>query len=115
MYHQDKVLVCSLDAPELMGQVEELIVGKTGTISKGKMKVKKFWINGKEINNSRKNTLTNCLLDEETLRKVKESILFNSHAKIETNEDSYIPVGNSTDTCFINFLQDADIPVHLLI
>jgi P-type E1-E2 ATPase len=115
MYQKDKVLVRSLDAPELMGQVEEIIVGKTGTITKGQMKVKKFWVAGREITNSRKNTLTNCELDDETLRKIKESILFNSQARVETDETSYVARGNSTDTCLINFLQDADIPVHLMI
>jgi len=49
------------------------------------------------------------------LRKIKESMLFNSQAKIETDEVSYVPVGNSTEVGLLKFLQDADIPVHLLI
>jgi len=28
---------------------------------------------------------------------------------------TYIPVGNSTDICLLKFLQDADIPIHLLV
>ena len=28
---------------------------------------------------------------------------------------TYVPVGNSTEVAFLKFLQDAEIPVHLLI
>jgi Ca2+-transporting ATPase len=115
MYKKDKVLVRSLDAPELMGQVEEIIVGKTGTITKAEMKVKKFFIEGNSITNSRKNTLTEINLQPETLDMIKKSFLFNSQARIETDETSYIARGNATDVCFINFLQDADVPVHLMV
>lgn len=42
-----------------------------------------------------------------------ESILFNNDARIEMNDKAfYVPVGNSTDRCMINFLQDAEVPVH---
>ena len=33
MYHTDKILVKKLDAPEKMGEIEEIICGKTGTIT----------------------------------------------------------------------------------
>jgi len=39
MYLEDKILVRNLDSPEVMGGVNELCVGKTGTITKGDMKV----------------------------------------------------------------------------
>jgi Ca2+-transporting ATPase len=33
MYNSDKILVKKLDAPEKMGEIEEIIIGKTGTIT----------------------------------------------------------------------------------
>jgi len=33
MYKSDKILVKKLDAPEKMGEIEEIIIGKTGTIT----------------------------------------------------------------------------------
>ena len=116
MYRRDNVLVRDLNAPEFMGQAEEIIVGKTGTITKGEMSVKRIYLaDGSAITNSRKNTLLNINLEKETLERIKEAILFNSQARIETDETFYVPVGNPTDVCMINFLQDADIPVHLVV
>jgi magnesium-transporting ATPase (P-type) len=40
--YQDKLLVRKLDAPEKMGAIEEICCGKTGTITKGEMKVTQF-------------------------------------------------------------------------
>jgi hypothetical protein len=31
------------------------------------------------------------------------------------DEYSYVPVGNGTEVALLKFLQDAEIPVHLLI
>jgi magnesium-transporting ATPase (P-type) len=33
MYNSDKILVKKLDAPEKMGEIEEIIIGKTGTLT----------------------------------------------------------------------------------
>jgi len=115
MYKRDNVLVRDLDAPEIMGQAEEIIVGKTGTITKAEMSVKKIFVEDKKISNSRKNTLLHTKLAKNTIELIKESILFNTQARIETNETYYVPIGDPTDTCMINFLQDAEIPVHLVV
>ena len=115
MYEQDKVLVRDLEAPETMGQIEEILVGKTGTLTKAEMKVAHFTVEGTQRVNSRKNTILNCEISDYNLEKLKESILFNSNARIETDATSYVANGNPTDTCMINFLQDADIPVHLMV
>lgn len=115
MYKRDNVLVRDLNAPEIMGQAEEIIVGKTGTVTRAEMSVKWIQVENRKINNSRKNTLLHTHLKRPTLELIKESILFNTQARIETNETYYIPVGDATDTCMINFLQDAEIPVHLVV
>ena len=115
MYQNDRVLVKDLNAPETMGQIEEILVGKTGTLTKAKMRVAHFSIEGTQRVNSRKNTILNCEVSTSNLEKLKESILFNTNARIETDDTSYVVNGNPTDSCMINFLQDADIPVHIMV
>jgi len=39
MYKKDGILVRNLEAPEKMGTIEEVICGKTGTLTSGKMKM----------------------------------------------------------------------------
>jgi Ca2+-transporting ATPase len=39
MYSEDRILVKELDAPEKMGAVDEILVGKTSTITSGDMKI----------------------------------------------------------------------------
>lgn len=115
IYNKDKVLVKELDAPETMGQIEEILVGKTGTLTKANIKVAHFIVEGMARVNSRKNTIFNCEVNEYNLEKIKESILFNTNARIETDETSYVANGTPVDTCMINFLQDADVAVHLMV
>lgn len=115
MYSEDRILVKQLDAPERMGEVNEILVGKTSTITSGEMKVAQFLCEDKQIKNTRKNTLLHCELRSVTLELIKESILFNCSARIEMDATTYIPVGNPTEVGLLKFLQDADIPVHLLI
>ena len=115
MYKKDKVLVRDNSAPEIMGKIQEVLVGKSGTITKGDMRVKKFLINQRTIQNSRKDTVLHCELETETILRIKESILFNTQARIEAGETTYGATGTPTDVAMINFLQDADIPVHLFI
>lgn len=115
MYSEDRILVKELDAPEKMGEVNEIIVGKTSTITTGDMKVAHFLCEDKQIKNSRPDTLLNCELSEITIELIKESILFNCSARIEMDQSHYIPVGNATEVGLLKFLQQADIPVHLMI
>lgn len=115
MYHEDRILVKELDAPEKMGEVNEILVGKTSTITTGEMKIAQFLCEDKQIKNTRKNTLLHCELSNITLELIKESILFNCSARIEMETTTFVPVGNATEVGLLKFLQDADIPVHLLI
>jgi len=63
----EKILIRKLDAPEKLGGIEEIIVGKTATITTNDMKVDSFYLEGKIQINSRKDTLFNCELQQETL------------------------------------------------
>lgn len=111
----DNLLVRKLDAPEKMGAVEEILCGKTGTITTGNMKVANFYMEDKEVKNSRKNTIFNCELSDESKLRVQESILYNCEARVEMDSTNYVPVGSGTEVGLLKFLQDADVPVHLLI
>ena len=79
------------------------------------MKVSQFHCEQRQVKNSRKDTLLHCELSPNTIELVKESILYNCEARIEMDEINYVPVGNGTEVSLLKFLQDAEIPVHLLI
>lgn len=83
--YNDKLLVRNLDAPEKMGQIQEVCIGKTGTLTTGDMHVSKFYIEERIIKNSRKGTVVNCDFSEETSKRIVESILYNCTAQIEMN------------------------------
>lgn len=113
---KDGILVRNLESPEEMGKVDEIITGKTGTLTKSEMKVDQFYSQSLLIKNTRKNTLFNCELFPHVIDLIQESILYNCEARIEMDDKAYyVPVGNGTETGFIKFLQDAEIPVHDLI
>mmetsp|Transcript_18407 Transcript_18407/g.28237 ORF Transcript_18407/g.28237 Transcript_18407/m.28237 type:complete len:222 (+) Transcript_18407:995-1660(+) len=112
---KDRILIRQLDAPEKMGGVDEILCGKTGTITEGQMRVSQFHCESRKIKNSRKDTFLNCELHPETVERVKDCIMYNSEAKVEMTATHYVPVGNGTDSCLLRFLQDADVPIHLLV
>jgi P-type E1-E2 ATPase len=64
MFKKDRILVRNLEAPEVMGSVNEVLVGKTNTITAGNMKMSQFLCEDKQIKNTRKNTLLHCELSE---------------------------------------------------
>jgi len=101
----DDILVKNLNSPEVMGSVEEICTGKTSTLTKGDMKVTQFYAQSRLIKNKNKNTLFNCDLFENIINLLIESILYNTDARIEMNENAYyVPHGNPTDIGFIRFL-----------
>jgi P-type Ca2+ transporter type 2C len=112
---KQKILVRDLNAPEKMGSIEELCCSKTATLTQNKMKVSYFYCESTEVRNSRKDTLFNCELTNESIKRIKESILFNTDARVEMVGTKYVPVGNGTECGLLQMLQDADIPIHLLI
>ena len=98
-----------------MGSIEEICCGKTATLTKNDMKVHSFYVESRMIKNSRKDTFNNCMLKPETIRRIKESILFNTDARVEMRGSLYTPVGNGTEVGLLKLLQDANVPIHLLI
>lgn len=59
---KQKILVKNLEAPEKMGGIQEICCGKTGTLTKGEMKVAQFFTENRQIINNRKDTLLKCEL-----------------------------------------------------
>lgn len=113
MYEKDHLLVRDLTSVETLGLVDELIMGKTGTMTTEQMEVVNFYVQDSLQTNSRKNTLLNCHISDNIIDMLKESIIFNSSAYIEMTENSfYVPVGNGTEVSLIKWLQDAEIPAH---
>lgn len=113
MYSNDRILVKDLEKPEVLGQIEEIIFGKTGTLTTENMQVQKFYAQSQMILNSRKNTLVHCNLSDQVKERIKENICYNSTARIEMSDDAqFVPVGNGTEVSLLSFLQDADHPVQ---
>jgi len=101
----DKILVKNLNAPEVMGTIEEICTGKTATLTKDDMQVSQFYAQTLLIRNTRKNTLLNCELESHMIELIKESILWNCEARIEMDAQAlYVPVGSGTEVGLIKFL-----------
>jgi Ca2+-transporting ATPase len=98
-----------------MGGLQEICCGKTASLTKNEMKVVQFFCEGRLIINNRKDTLMQCDLQMESLMRIQESILYNCDARVEMAEAVYKAVGDGTEVGLLNFLQDADVPIHLLI
>ena len=92
--YSEKILVRKLDAPEKMGSVDELLVGKTSTITKNDMKVTQFFCENRHIKATRPDTLLNCELSVDAITRIKECVLYNCDARIEMDATQYVPVGS---------------------
>ena len=113
MSDDDNILVRDLTSVETVGQITDLCLGKTGTMTTEEMEVVSFFAQDLLVLNSRKNTFNNCELDAMIQEKIVESIVYNSSAYIEMSENSfYVPVGQGTEVSLIKWLQGAEIPVH---
>ncbi len=116
MFEKDHLLVRDLTSIETLGLVDEICMGKTGTMTTEDMKVVNFYIQDTFQKNSRKNTLFNCHISENIIKSLTESIVYNNSAYIEMTENSfYLPVGNGTEVSLLKWLQDADVAVHDII
>lgn len=102
---KDKILVKNMNSPETMGTVNEIMCGKTSTLTKGEMQVTEFYVSRRRIKNTKKNTFLNSDIDENLVRIAVDCILFNTTARIEMSENAmYTPVGNPTEVGMLKFL-----------
>jgi len=101
---EDGILIRKLCAPEQLGQCDEVLCGKTATLTKNDMKVSFMILEGNQIKNSRKDTFMNCELAVDTIELVKSSIVYNCSANIEMQGTKYVPTGNGTEVGLLKFL-----------
>lgn len=112
---KQKLLIKNADSQERMGGVEYIITGKTGTLTQANMRVTHFRVAGAADShtNSSAGYFTTCEVEEDTKEKIRQSILFNSTAKVEMSEDArYVPTGNGTEVGLLKFLQNNGEPIQ---
>lgn len=63
----DGILLKDLDTPEIMANVNQVLVGKTGTLTTADLKVTSFYVQSKVIQNKRPTTLFNTDLKDEVV------------------------------------------------
>eukprot|EP00117_Sycon_ciliatum_P039655 scpid95657/ scgid29270/ Calcium-transporting ATPase 2, plasma membrane-type; Ca(2+)-ATPase isoform 2 len=91
---EHKILVKNLASIEVMGQVEEIVTGKTGTITSEDMSVAEWFSFGQKIPNRLLNTLTGSSFSQVWIETLVNAIIFNTDARVELDDEAkYIPVG----------------------
>lgn len=103
---KQNLLIKNADSQEAMGGVEYIITGKTGTLTKGNMRVTHINLQGKtHVNTSPDFFQQSADIDEDTKKLVVEIILYNCTAKVEMSEDAlFVPNGNGTECGMLKFL-----------
>jgi magnesium-transporting ATPase (P-type) len=113
---ENHILVKRLESTEVMGTVQEIVTGKTGTLTSEDMNVAEWYAFGQVTKNTLRNTMCSSGLADAWIDAMTDAILFNTEARIEMGEEAtYVPVGSGTETCMLKFLQDNQLPVHDLI
>lgn len=102
---EHKILVKRLHSTEAMGTVQEIVTGKTGTVTSEDMAVAEWYAFGEVVKNRLKNTMTTSKFPEAWIEAVKDAVLFNTDARIELGEEAtYVPSGSGTETAMLRFL-----------
>lgn len=120
---KDKILIKNLRSVETCAMLHDLCVSKTGTLTKGEMKVVKYQIcdtiKSIENGNQTRDYFTNGLaLDKEIKKLIIENIYSNTDVRIEINDElySYEPKGQPLEVGLINFLvnNNEDVPATFM-
>jgi P-type E1-E2 ATPase len=56
---ENGLLIKDIESPEIIATINHILIGKTGTLTIGNLKVKKFWVHGQVKENVRADTLYN--------------------------------------------------------
>lgn len=114
---KQNLLIKNADSQETMGGVEHVITGKTGTLTKGNMRVTHIHLQGTmHVNASPDFFEKSEDIDAETKQLVIDGILYNCTAKIEMSENAmYVPNGNGTECGMLKFIQNNGHAVQDLI
>ena len=111
---KDEILVKNLESVQTCAMLHDICVGKTGTLTKGKLNVCKYQICDtlQSIENDRENYPdffnTRLEIQNELKDIIKEAIISNTDVRIETNdaECKYEPKGQALEVGLIQFLMD---------
>jgi P-type Ca2+ transporter type 2B len=105
---KQNLLIKNADSQEIMGGVEYVITGKTGTLTKGNMRVTHINLQGTtHVNTSPDFLEKSGDIDPETKQLVVDGIVYNCTAKIEMSENAmYVPNGNGTECGMLKFIQN---------
>jgi len=111
---KQNLLIKNADSQETMGGVEYVITGKTGTLTKGNMRVTHIHLQGTtHVNTSPDFLEKSSDIDQETKQLVIDGIIYNCTAKIEMSENAmYVPNGNGTECGMLKFIQNNGHPVQ---
>ncbi|CAG9315255.1 unnamed protein product [Blepharisma stoltei] len=102
----ENIFVKHLSACETMGGCQELLIDKTGTITKNEMKVVKFRIGGKNVSSK------NSKIDENLGMIIANSIARNTTADVHMEDDKLIKTGNRTECAMLMFLKECGYEYH---
>ena len=66
----DGLLIRDLNSTEVMGRVDQILIGKTGTLTTGELEVDSFYVQKKVVFNKRSNTLLKVDLSESVIKLI---------------------------------------------
>lgn len=114
---KNNILVKRLESMEVMGTVQEIVTGKTGTLTQEDMHVAEWYAMRQAVKNRLKNTMCayNSGFPQRWQDLVKDAIVMNTDARIEMGDEAtYEPVGQGTEVAMLKFLQDNQQPIQQL-
>ena len=105
-----------MEATENLAYTNIICTGKTGTITTGELKVRKYFIGGEHVEDFEVNKFN--ILKGDYGKLIKSCIILNNDAKIEMCYDEklknavYTPTGNKTEAAMLNLLYAAGKDSH---
>lgn len=103
----DDILVKNINSPEAMGGVEEILTGKTSTLTSGDMYVTGVYTQEQFIRIKEWDTfMQSSALNDANRVITKDCVFFPNEARVEMDENArYSPNGNPTEASMLRFWQ----------
>jgi Ca2+-transporting ATPase len=105
----DKMLIKNIEALEVAGSVNDILTGKTSTLTKGELKVTKVII-GMDCQNAE-----NAEFNSDLKKLMIESVILNNDARLEISGENgdyrYEPKGNAVDVSLCQYLTSLKVPI----
>jgi P-type Ca2+ transporter type 2C len=117
---KDEILIKNLESIQTCAMLHDVCVGKTGTLTKGKMSVVKYQIADLKVEKNDIEGYPNYFkqkLEVTSIWKdlIKEAIIANTDVRIEINDQEciYEPCGSALEVGMIKFLLDNEEDIQL--